>query len=516
MLSEQLKKYGEHLGEISRATAPETGTNAFDVNKLVTKAATYYEKVRYLIDFKEDHMVRRNAIERMLKRKIVIEGGNTVGLSLLQELASGQYIDETQVTEQVGQRIDAIVARYTTLINTQEHISGRDKKYILSFTATDIERAIDYFSHSADHALVDTFYEMIRPHIVLPDISSQHIDLQLFCASHRALLRSDNDLLAYALWNKLVPEWQHTHNDLSSLTADRITSITHLIAETIKNPIQWKLVYKLKNETIYFLIIKELVHQYGIQSSGILENEQELETYARTLLAKKYKKETARIRSSGIRAVMYLFFTKAIFALAIELPYEMIFLKSVSVISLVANILFHPVLLLLSTRGVGRFDETNTNLVIKGMRTMFFENKIDPIKIRTGSSFVTYVFGFFYFILLCAMFGAIVVGLHALKFNTVSIAIFLFFLALVSYFSFRIRYNARRWKFVQKDSIISLLASIFTVPIIRTGRWLSQTFASINVIVIIMDFIIETPFKFVLNFSNQFISYLKDKTPELY
>ena len=45
----------------------------------------------------------------------------------------------------------------------------------------------------------------------------------------------------------------------------------------------------------------------------------------------------------------------------------------------------------------------------------------------------------------------------------------------------------------------------------RAGEWLSRTFSSINVFVLILDFIIETPFKRLLNFVNQFLMYLREK-----
>lgn len=511
-----MSKFSQKLAEFSGNGALESGKTVFDVNRLVAKAATYYEKVRYLVDFKEDHMVRRNALERIIKRKTVIEGGEASGISLLQELASGQYIGEEIVTEEMGRAIDAIISRFVRLEKAPNEISSRDRKRLISFAATEIEHAIHPLEHTADHSLVDAFYETMRSSIVLPGIPEREIDLMLYCACHRALLRSDDEALSYALWLKMVPEWKDISDEKIQEVDARLSSIVDAIDTAIKNTVQWKLVQRLRNYTIYFLIIRELVHKYGTQSGHILENEAELESFTKGLLEEKYAKENARIRSSGIRAVLYLFFTKAIFAIGIELPYELIFFNAISYLSLGINIVFHPLLLLLATRGVGTFGEKNSELIIRGMREVFYEGKVERVKIRTGNTALTYVFSLVYFTLLGVVFGGIVAGLHAIHFNAISIAIFLFFLALVSYFAFRIRYNARRWKITTRDSALSLIGSIFTVPIIRTGRWLSQTFASINVFVLIMDFIIETPFKLVLNFSNQFISYLKEKTPEAY
>ena len=82
-------------------------------------------------------------------------------------------------------------------------------------------------------------------------------------------------------------------------------------------------------------------------------------------------------------------------------------------------------------------------------------------------------------------------------------------------FVFGIRYQARRWKVIKSEGAISVVGNMLAVPIVRTGRYLSQTFSSINVFVLILDFIIETPFKRLLNFSNQFLLYLREKSDEL-
>ncbi|MEO8638266.1 MAG: hypothetical protein ABI430_05210, partial [Candidatus Taylorbacteria bacterium] len=93
--------------------------------------------------------------------------------------------------------------------------------------------------------------------------------------------------------------------------------------------------------------------------------------------------------------------------------------------------------------------------------------------------------------------------------------VFIFFLTLVSYFAFRIRHSSKRWHVKSKEGLFTMIGSVLALPIVNAGRWLSQKFSSINVLVLILDFIIETPFKFLLNFSNQFILFLKEKTEEL-
>src|SRR5262249_52384284 len=120
-----------------------------------------------------------------------------------------------------------------------------------------------------------------------------------------------------------------------------------------------------------------------------------------------------------------------------------------------------------------------------------------------------------YFILVTLVFGIIVLTLASIGFGAVSTTLFLFFLALVSYFAFRIRYQARRWKVSAQSGVIAMAAVLVTVPVVNTGRWLSQKFSTLNVFAIFLDFIIEMPFKKILHFSDAFIFYLRDKAEEI-
>ncbi len=115
------------------------------------------------------------------------------------------------------------------------------------------------------------------------------------------------------------------------------------------------------------------------------------------------------------------------------------------------------------------------------------------------------------------IFGVLIALLVAAHFNIASILLFVFFLTFVSYFGLRIRHNARRWKIeTYEESTLGLLWNIFTLPIVRTGRWLSAKFSSVNVFVFALDFIIETPFKLVLQTMDSFLNFLKDKREGMY
>ncbi len=509
-IQELLGQLGNLRGKSEDASSSEEKPEFIGI---VTRAATFYEKVRYLVDYREEHTIRRSAIERIIRRKVAIEHVTPTAESLLKELEHSQYALEETTTEETVRRIDRILAAFLTLRN-EAKVSPAGAKMLLSFAASEIDLTISPRRASLDAAVVDAFYKTMRPHISAPGFSAQEIDIQLYAACRRALVGSDNEMLAHALWLMYVPEWD-TEAAPRSLAA-RVPSITDAIARDLQNPLQWQLVRKLKNESIYFYVIRELLSQHGEGARLILENEKRLEEFTTQFLDKKYEKENQRIQSSGVRAVFYLFLTKMAVALAIEVPYELWYLQKLDYFPLAANALFHPLLLFVGTRGVGKLDEKNTEAIIAGLKGIVIENKVRAVAVRGERIAIDYLFGAIYLLLFWGVFSALVGLLSSLGFNWVGITLFMFFLALASYFTFRIRYNAQRWKVVHSERTISLIMSVLALPVIRAGRWLSRTFSTLNIFVLILDFVIETPFKLLLNFTNQFLIYLREKAEEIY
>ncbi len=492
---------------------PQSGT-ILEINSIVSAAATFYEKIRYLVDYREEHTIRRAAIERILKRHILIEARLVDAATILQELVESQYLPKEFATESLMSAVDSTIERFLKL----QYLSGRTRelaKTLLSLAATEIESNISTHEYTVDAASAEALYKVIRPHIILGGFSQEQIDVQAFCACRRALLSSDDASLMYALWLKFVPDWQ-TRNGEPEKIAQNLRSIIQGMNHAIAHPLQWQIAQRIKNESIYFRIIREILMQHSQEAEAILSTPAKLDAFTRDFLSKKYERENTKIQSSGVRAVLYLFITKMTVALLVEAPYESFILGGINYFTLAINLFFHPLLLFTLTRRVRSLGESNTSAILKGLHRVTYEGEGRPIRIYAPYTRFTQFFGLFYLFLFLGVFGAIITILQFLGFSIIGMALFLFFLALVSYFAFRIRSNARRWRVSGYDSTIALIANMLAVPVVRTGRYLSRTFSSINIFVMILDFLIETPFRLILNFSHQFILYLREKADEIY
>src|SRR3989338_4265381 len=320
MLSHPIEVLLERLKTQKSLTHAAPDDTPINVNRLTEKAGAAYEKLRYLVDYKDERHIRRSAIERIIKRKIIFEGGEDIGLSLIQELIAGRF-----------------------------------------------------FPNNEDDFVVDAFYQSIADSIrVDAPLEESFIKTQILIACYRSLLNTDDETLRYKLWLKQMPDEWHTLEDESTLAniASHGKEIWNGIRTALTDPLSFRLLPKLTNYAIYFSIIREVIRAYGAESERILSDHEGLRRFTRDFLEKNYKRQFTKARGSAVRAVFYIFLTKMLLAIALEVPYQIYFLSGIEYIPIATNIVFHPLLLILITVSVRKLDDENTKAIETGVHNV--------------------------------------------------------------------------------------------------------------------------------------------------
>src|SRR3989344_518097 len=271
MLAEPIRELvgkAQSADEAARAAVP--GEQMIEVSSIIAKAASFYEKLRYLVDYREEHTIRRAALERILKRRVFLERKAESGLVLLQELVDGKYIIKEQATEKTARAIDEIVQKdlgLSRLAGANESVGRR----LISFAATEIDEHISPVEYTIDHASTEALYKTLRGPARAYGYSENQVNEQLYCACWRSLLGADNDRLAYALWLLYVPEWRDGTVNVEEV-AGKLPKILSDICTAVSTSFQWQLVSKIKNESIYFRIIHQVLEHSRGGAGRVLEN----------------------------------------------------------------------------------------------------------------------------------------------------------------------------------------------------------------------------------------------------
>lgn len=92
-------------------------TSSIHINKVVKSAASFYEKMRNTIDFKEEHLLRRGAVQRIITRRLGFgQSSKVVSKSLIYELVQSGYIKNDSVEKKSIKKISVILEKYLTIV----------------------------------------------------------------------------------------------------------------------------------------------------------------------------------------------------------------------------------------------------------------------------------------------------------------------------------------------------------------------------------------------------------------
>lgn len=519
-LSAPLQAFLEHIARPRPTRAPDEPV--IHVSSVLSGAASFYERLRYSIDYREAHLLRRHAFERILRRRLEITGAREeLGKLFLVELVQAGYLKNDDVPEAIIPRVDRVLARYDAVLEDVENAPVRDKDglkdWFLGLASAELEELL--VPSPEDEAMVNlmtTVIEHDRP------LAAWKLDEDLeatliYIAAYRALFAFDPPTLHFLLLTRRLPSW----GEDGAARVPLATLLKHhqAIARALQHPAGERLWRALKSRAIVFHGLSDVVKNAGDDPSALLSSPDRLRAEFEAVCKGYYQGARRRLYGSAGRAVIYVLLTKMIIAIGIEAPIERFLLGGVHEVPLMINLLFPPVLLAvvaLVTRIPG---ETNTkqalgfleSIVWGGDRRVFPEVR----RVRRSAAAATglgAVYGFTFFL----TFGLIAYGLLQIQFTFISITLFLFFLSVVSFFALRIRQPVRDLYVVRpRDNVFTLLIDFFSLPILRVGRWISTTSARFNVFLFFFDYFLEAPIKAVLLVSEDVLGFFREKRDDI-
>lgn len=522
----ELSKYVEALLSAFEEEKPHARESAhIGVSKTVSILARIYEKARNAVEFRAEHLVRRAAIERILKRRIILNGGAaSVADNLVLELLWAKYTDSSLMSDDKVREIHQIVQRYLAL---KQHAFSQGTTHgtiswetILGLASSEIEDAI--VSAKKREALTNFFYHAIRPKIQLPGVEERYVNMQAYIAVERAFAQSDDALINYELMKFIQPGW-------FGLTSDKVKDETPVLLENllliqkgIKDPIGEPLARYVRKQTPPFLLLRDFFLEHNEKARSIVTQPEELERKLAEIAHKRYQEIGAKVRRSVIRSIIYIFLTKMVFALALEVPVDIFITKHVSYLALGINMIFPPLLLFLVAGFVSVPGPDNTHRLVERIKSILYH--FDSLKEEKGMFIanpavrrpvLTGIFSIFYLFAFLFSFGIISYVLTRLQFNFASQIIFVFFITLVSFFAYRIRSSAKEYEMSDQQGFLAPVADFFFLPILRVGHVLSREIAKLNIFIFFFDFILEAPLKVIFEVVEEWIRFVRTKKEEI-
>ncbi|OIO48923.1 MAG: hypothetical protein CO042_03945 [Parcubacteria group bacterium CG_4_9_14_0_2_um_filter_41_8] len=518
----------ETIQRIVRAAREEARSKDTDPTEpkisITTRAgqATFiYERMRNAVEYKEEHLIRRNAIERILRRMISSGHKNNISENLISELIHARYLPNNTIPERKIKELDIIFEKYFTLLG-HAPIKDINDSSSLSFwlsgiAATEIDEFLmpPYVMHASINAMYEYLQERVR---IEDEINDRERLKQIYIATSRILYKNDNDTIGYHLLLTYYPEWTRANHDLIREIGEHLNEIHSTITQDLNSPIKEKLAPLFRKYVGYFTILQDAIAQDPGKAWSDMNTGHEFEQRVRAICQKQYEKSRASLHRGIKRSIIYLVITKFLLAVVLEIPVDYLLIHKIDYMPLAINLIFPPALLALIALSTKLPDEENTNQMISGINHII-QNQGEIIQMRKSSKrsfFLRAVFTLLYGMLFGISFGLMIYILIALNFTFIGIFIFLLFLSFVSLFAYRIRQsNQEMIVLPPKQGFIRGLWAFFTIPILHAGKWMSTRFAQINIFIFALDFIIEAPFKAFIKVIEEWMNYVHEKKEEI-
>ncbi|HRT11480.1 MAG TPA: hypothetical protein P5194_03025 [Patescibacteria group bacterium] len=521
------------------------------VSSVISRMAFFYEKIRNVVEYKEEYLLRKEAIKRILRRKTVIEGDTKecqaaeISEHLLTELIRGGYLPNNQLPLSLIDEVAVIIKKYLVIKNIaapsiskeiSKDLTKRDLReirdeiakhnqlvdWLLAVAASEIEARL-----SQDPVLnqaIKNLYEYLSKNIQLADQQelAKDLPIQIYLSINRNFAKLDDDMLTFILFKYYIADWQNLPENLWPTVAKNIEKIRNVVNSQLRHPLAEPLDKIISRYAVAVSVSLELLRQdpVGIYTS-FKTDPQAFSRQIKKICETKYTKAKKLLWRAAVRSIIYIFITKGVLVILLEIPANKIFGAEIEPLALLFNILFPPTLLFFSVLVTKVPDENNTEKIIKLVNELSFEEykRSEPIILRVSqkkTSVLRKIFNFFYGLAFIITFGAIIWLLTIFHFTWVSILIFLFFLVFVSFFIIRIKKVTNELKITEeKENLWRTIFDFFSLPVLSVGKYLSEKFSKINVFVFFLDFIIETPFKFLVNMVEDWTNYVNERKNQI-
>ncbi len=512
----------ENLKTIKAKLVPDE-TSRISVSQTVSFFAIAYEKLRNAVEYRESHLIRRAAIERILKRRLALNPEAAgEGENLLRELLWARYFPNESLGEDDVIAVQKLLDRYVKIrhqLNTPYY--GR---FLFDILTCSIEETLS--PEEAAHKTTFTFfiYQVLKDKIKIENMSEEEKNAYFYVTLEKWFAKSDSPYLRYHLFALHHESIFEVGEQKLPALISQLPQIFKKVDELIRNPYSDRLRGFVKNQIPPFNILFEIFKKNGEQTENILEDKNRLWIEVEQIAQAKYAQTRSRLNSLAIKAIIYIFVTKMLFALILEYPLSLAFYHEVSYFSLAINSVFPPLLMfiiigLTKIPGADNTKRLFARLVNIIDANRSFETAISfVIKKRQAKArrpLLVFFFTIVYILTFFITFDLLHALLKLLQFNLVSEAIFLFFISIVSFFAYRIRQIAKEYQVKESESFIRPFVDFFFLPILWVGKFLSRGLAKLNFFTFIFDFIIEAPFKLVFDVIEEWIRFVRSKKDEI-
>ncbi len=492
------------------------------VNPALSSLALIYEKIRTAVDFRAEHLFRRAAIERILRRYLLTYSQKQPRLfasNLIKELVWSRYLPNNTIPKAKIDQLAQVISKHWQLqkqLATSHNIFSAQNELFLQLLATEIDELL--VDQEVDEAWAKAIGAWLEQKFVwLDPLSPEDKDVLIYIAIRQAFLKSDPAIIRYHLFLAYFPQWINADAAAIVQIAHQFPQWQQKVEGYLHRPLGNRLFRFVQNQVVPLFVLREIIEKNWPASPLILADKKLLVKAIRQTCQHRYRQIGRKVQRGIVRSIIYIFATKMLLALFIEIPYEIWLLGRLSWLPLSINIAFPPSLMFFIGLFIHPPGEKNTQKIIHRLKLFLHPNHQQRYfqLLPARKSRLAPLFKLFYLLLFLISFGGLSWLLWKIGFNPLSGAIFFFFLSLVLLFGFRVRWAANELKVTAaKEGLFESLLNILALPFLDLGVKLSIGLSRLNILMVLLDFLIEAPLKIIISVIGEWVSFIRQKRAE--
>ncbi len=531
-VSQSVQKLIKNYRIWHQSLQPKTGVATIQVDEVASVVASFYEKIRGVVDWKEEHLLRRAAIERILKRRLFLQKNNKeLTESFILELIRGGHFPNNKIEESKIPEVKKALDKYLFIFENspsppKEKFKAQLYNWLLSICACEIEEVLS--PPLREKALIEYMTEMMKERIELSEgiivhrgVTEEEKKNQIYIAVQKALFKMDSPIISYHLLKKYYPDWQNLSSSQLEKIAQEIYLVWQRVEKDLNHPLSEKFYKVCERYDTPYLILGDIVSQDPFEAQKRLSQPETLENLIRKFYRERFLKLRARIRRAAIYSTISILVSKILIALTIEAGFEKWMTGEINTLTLGLNISIPPLLMFFLVLTIKPPKKENLErVIVEIMKIVYEKDKKDLYVIKSPKKrgiFLRLIISLFYILTFLFSFGLIIWGLNELGFSYLSKAIFIIFFSLIAFAGVKIRERAKELQVIEeRASFFSFLIDSFSLPFLQFGKWLSGQWAKYNIIIALINALIDMPFQLFTEFLDHWRSFIKEKKEEIH
>lgn len=510
------------------------------IDEIASGVAKFYEQIRKIIDWKDDNALRRGAIERILKRRLLpkmITGSFTqddslhLAQTMTEELIRGGHLPNHEVPRSRVEVVSDSLNKYLYFLEYSIRSYGitNVKKvnevtiFLIEIASCEIEEVLT--RPAKEYGIMEVMSKIMNERIKVEPENTLKKDAKLDLirvSVQRKLYHLDDNYIVYMYLRRKYPNWDHFSQEELKEFAQNLESIQKSSEEYINSKICKKFDEIISQYSAVFVLLEDVFDDLKDSPKSIEKNIND-KSLLLSLITDNYNKrrDTLKrtLRNSAIFSTLSVFLSNWVTFYLIEVPVARLFYEEFNLLATIVDFLLPALVMFLLVIFIKPPKEDNLDKVLKASEDLLYDHpkyEIYEIKLEENTSPVgKLVISSFYIISTILLFVGIGFLFYVAKLPMTSVVYDTFTIAVTFSAALAVRNKSKELQVGESGKFGEFLFDIFTVPVAKVGTFLSSKWKEYNVVAIFTNYLVEVPFVAILNFIELWSKFIKERKAEI-